>query len=277
MATLRCGKFALALDRPLIMGVVNVTPDSFSDGGLWFDAEQAAGHARRLVDEGADLLDIGGESSRPGAAPVSVEDELRRVLPVLQKLNGVGVPISVDTVKPEVMREAVRAGASMINDISALRAPCAMEAVAASDVGICLMHMQGEPRTMQKNPHYRDVVAEIREFLEGRVREAEKAGISRDRLVLDPGFGFGKTVAHNLALLKHLGSIAGLGLPVLAGLSRKSILGVITGNKVEDRLAASIAAALLAVSNGAKIVRVHDVKETKDALAVFNAVTSNER
>lgn len=277
MATLRCGKFALALDRPLIMGVVNVTPDSFSDGGLWFDAEQAAGHARRLVDEGADLLDIGGESSRPGAAPVSVEDELRRVLPVLEKLNGVGVPISVDTVKPEVMREAVRAGASMINDISALRAPCAMEAVAASDVGICLMHMQGEPRTMQKNPHYRDVVAEIREFLEGRVREAEKAGISRDRLVLDPGFGFGKTVAHNLALLKHLGSIAGLGLPVLAGLSRKSILGVITGNKVEDRLAASIAAALLAVSNGAKIVRVHDVKETKDALAVFNAVTSNER
>lgn len=277
MATLRCGKFALALDRPLIMGVVNVTPDSFSDGGLWFDAEQAAGHARRLVDEGADLLDIGGESSRPGAAPVSAEDELRRVLPVLEKLNGVGVPISVDTVKPEVMREAVRAGASMINDISALRAPCAMEAVVASDVGICLMHMQGEPRTMQKNPHYRDVVAEVREFLEGRVREAEKAGISRDRLVLDPGFGFGKTVAHNLALLKHLGSIAGLGLPVLAGLSRKSILGVITGNKVEDRLAASIAAALLAVSNGAKIVRVHDVKETKDALAVFNAVTSNER
>lgn len=272
---LRCGKFELSLSRPLIMGVVNVTPDSFSDGGLWISAEKAAEHALRLVKEGADILDVGGESSRPGALPVSVEDELRRVLPVLERLKGIEVPISVDTVKPEVMRQAIRAGASMINDINALLAPSAMEAVAGSGVGVCLMHMQGDPQTMQKNPQYKDVVAEVKAFLESRVREAEKAGISRERLVLDPGFGFGKTVVHNLALLRRLQSIASAGLPVLAGLSRKSILGVITGNQVEDRLPASIAAALIAVANGAKIVRVHDVKATRDALAVFNAVMSN--
>lgn len=258
------------------MGVVNVTPDSFSDGGLWLNAEKAAEHALGLVEEGADILDVGGESSRPGALPVSAEEELERVLPVLEKLKEIEVPISVDTVKPEVMRQEIRAGASMINDIGALRTPSAMEVVAGSDVGVCLMHMQGDPQSMQKDPQYGDVVAEVREFLERHAQEAEKAGISRDRLVLDPGFGFGKTVAHNLALLRHLNSIASLGLPVLAGLSRKSILGVITGNRVEDRLSGSIAAALLAVSNGAKIVRVHDVKATKDALAVFSAVQESE-
>lgn len=275
MPVLKCGKFTLALDRPLIMGVVNVTPDSFSDGGLWFAPQQAVEHAVSLIEEGADILDVGGESTRPGAAPVSAEQELARVLPVLEKLRDGSVPVSVDTWKPEVMREAIGAGASMINDVDALQAPGAMEAVARSDVAICLMHKQGDPQTMQKNPHYLDVVAEVTNFLEARVAEALRAGIARDRLVLDPGFGFGKSLAHNLTLLRNLDSLVRLGLPVLAGLSRKSMLGAITGNPVGDRLAASIAAALLAVSNGAKIVRVHDVKATKDALAVFNAVMSN--
>ncbi len=258
------------------MGIVNVTPDSFSDGGRHFDAARAIAHGRQLVEEGADLLDIGGESSRPGAQSVSAEEELRRVLPVIEALAGVGVPLSVDTVKPEVMRRAAAAGASVINDIAALQAPGALEAAAASDAAVCLMHMQGEPRTMQADPSYGDVVAEVRDFLAARVAAAQAAGIAAERIVVDPGFGFGKRLVHNLALLRHLGQFADLGACVLAGLSRKSMLGEITGRKVSQRDTASVAAALLAARNGARILRVHDVAATKDALAVWAAVENRE-
>ena len=224
------------------------------------------------ADAGADLLDLGAESSRPGALPVSADDELDRLLPVLDGLVGCGVPISVDTYKPEVMRAALRHGASMINDIYGLRMPGAVEAVAGSDCAICLMHMQGEPLTMQRQPAYGDVVAEVRLFLRRRVQAARAAGISDDRLLLDPGFGFGKTLQHNLELLRGLDRLAGDGLPVLAGLSRKSMLGAITGRPLGERLAASIAAAVLAVERGARILRVHDVTETRDALAVWQAM-----
>ena len=271
-ATLACGRFRLDLGRPLVMGVVNVTPDSFSDGGFYLDPVEAIAHARRLIDEGADLLDIGGESSRPGAPGVPADEESRRVLPVLRGLRDASVPLAVDTVKPEVMRAALAEGAAMINDISALRAPGALEAVAGSDAGVCLMHMQGEPRTMQKAPHYVDVVAEVGAFLRGRAAAAEAAGIARERIVVDPGFGFGKTPAHNLELLRRLRELAALGYPLLAGLSRKSTLGAITGRPPAERAAASVAAALLAVEGGARIVRVHDVAATKDALAVWSAV-----
>ena len=269
---LHCGRFRLPLDRPLVMGVVNVTPDSFFDGGRYADAREAIEHARRLVAEGADLLDIGGESSRPGAAPVAADEELARVLPVLEALADGPAPVSVDTTKPEVMRAALGCGAAMINDITAFRAPGALAAVVQSDAAVCLMHMQGEPRTMQASPVYGDVVAEVRDFLAARAQACVAAGIARERIVVDPGFGFGKTVAHNLALLAHLDGIAALGYPVLAGWSRKSSLGRITGKPAEDRLAASIAAALLAVQRGARILRVHDVAATRDALAVLNAV-----
>lgn len=254
------------------MGIVNVTPDSFSDGGRYFDAARAVAHGRQLVDEGADLLDIGGESSRPGAQSVPLDEELRRVLPVIEALAGVGVPLSVDTVKPEVMRRAVAAGASIINDIAALQAPDALEAAASSGAAVCLMHMQGEPRTMQADPSYGDVVAEVRDFLVRRVAAAQAAGIAAERIVVDPGFGFGKRLEHNLALLRHLGQFADLGACVLAGLSRKSMLGQITGRKVSDRDTASVAVALLAARNGARILRVHDVAATQDALAVWSAV-----
>jgi len=254
------------------MGVVNVTPDSFSDGGLYRDPARAAAHARRLADEGADLLDIGGESSRPGAQGVSADEELARVLPVLRELRDARVPVAVDTMKPDVMRAALAEGAAMINDINALRAPGAMEAVAASDAGVCLMHMRGEPRTMQENPGYGDVVAEVGAFLSERAAAAQAAGIARARIVIDPGFGFGKTPAHNLELLRRLRELAGLGYPLLAGLSRKSTLGGITGRPPAERAAASVAAALLAVEGGDRIVRVHDVAATKDALAVWSAV-----
>lgn len=269
---LHCGKFRLSLDRPLIMGIVNITPDSFSDGGRFFDASRAIEHGRRLVEEGADILDVGGESSRPGAEAVSAGEELRRVLPVIDALAPAGVPISVDTVKPEVMREAVAAGASIINDIAALQAPGALEAAAGMDAAVCLMHMRGEPRTMQQEPHYDDVVTEVRDFLAQRIEAARAAGIARERLIVDPGFGFGKLLAHNLALLRELERFAGLGACVLAGLSRKSMLGQITGRGVGGRMPASIAAALIAAQKGARILRVHDVAETRDALAVFNAV-----
>jgi dihydropteroate synthase len=270
---LRCGKFSLDLSRPLVMGVVNVTPDSFSDGGLYASAEQAVAHARRLIGEGADILDIGGESTRPGAAPVALDEERRRVLPVLQALAGCGVPLSVDTRKPEFMAEAVAAGASsMVNDVTALQAPAALAAVAKSSVAVCLMHMKGEPGTMQENPVYRDVVQEVREFLRARVAAAEQAGIARDRIVVDPGFGFGKTLEHNLALLRALGEFRSLGVALMAGLSRKAMLGRLTGREPRDRVHGSVAAALLAVQNGAQIVRVHDVAATRDALAVWNAV-----
>ena len=269
---LQCGALKLLLERPLVMGVVNVTPDSFSDGGLYASAEQAVAHARRLIGEGADILDIGGESTRPGAAPVALDEERRRVLPVLQALAGCGVPLSVDTRKPELMAEAVAAGASMVNDVTALQAPAALAAVAKSSVAVCLMHMKGEPGTMQENPVYRDVVQEVRDFLGARVAAAEQAGIARDRIVVDPGFGFGKTLEHNLALLRALGELRSLGVALMAGLSRKAMLGRLTGREPQDRVHGSVAAALLAVQNGAQIVRVHDVAATRDALAVWNAV-----
>jgi dihydropteroate synthase len=254
------------------MGVVNVTPDSFYDGGRHASTAAAIAHARRLADEGADLLDIGGESSRPGSDAVSLDDELARVLPVLDALRDLALPISVDTTKPAVMRAAIAAGASMINDITALAVPGALDAVAASDAAVCLMHMRGEPKTMQADPAYADVVAEVREFLLARAGACVAAGIARDRIAVDPGFGFGKTVEHNLALLRELGAIAALGFPVLAGWSRKSSLGRITGRGSEERLAASLAAALIAAQHGARIVRVHDVAATRDVLAVLAAV-----
>jgi dihydropteroate synthase len=269
---LRCGRFSLSLERPLVMGVVNVTPDSFSDGGRYLEPGMAVAHATRLVEEGADILDVGGESSRPGALPVSAADELERVLPVLDALRDAGLPLSIDTVKPEVMRAALDRGASMVNDVNALRAPGAAEAVAATGAAVCLMHMQGEPRTMQREPRYEDVVGEVGAYLGERAAAAQASGIGRDRIVLDPGFGFGKSVAHNLALLRDLFRLAGLGYPLMVGLSRKSTLGAITGRSSGERMPASIAAALLAVQRGARIVRVHDVAATRDALAVLAAV-----
>jgi dihydropteroate synthase len=253
------------------MGVVNVTPDSFSDGGKNLEPGAAIAHARRLVEEGADVVDIGAESSRPGAEAVSVEQELSRLMPVLEGLRDLPVPISVDTVKTEVMRAALGEGVAMINDISALRSPGALEAVAASDTAVCLVHMQGEPRTMQREPLYADMVAEVKGFLAERVAAAQAGGIARERIVIDPGFGFGKSVAHNFELLRNLRQFAETGLPVMAGWSRKSALGAVTGRDATERLAASIAAALLAVQHGAKIVRVHDVAATRDAFAVLEA------
>lgn len=254
------------------MGIVNMTDDSFSGDGVAADVPRAVAQALRLVEEGADILDIGGESSRPGAEPVPAAAELARVLPVIEALRGCGVPLSVDTAKPEVMREALAAGADMINDIDALRSPGALKAVAASDAAICLMHMQGEPRTMQADPRYGDVMDEVMAFLAARVAACEAAGIARERIVIDPGFGFGKTLAHNLALLRQLGRFAELDLPLLAGMSRKSMLGLITGRPVTERLHASVAAALLAAERGAAILRVHDVAATRDALAVLAAL-----
>jgi dihydropteroate synthase len=272
---LRCGRFNLALDTPLVMGIVNVTPDSFSDGGMRASPGLARDFALRLVEDGAHILDIGGESTRPGALPIDAQEELDRVLPVLEALTDCPVPISVDTYKPEVMRAAIAAGASMINDVRALRSPGALEAAAGTGVAVCLMHMQGEPRTMQDDPRYGDVVVEVKSFLAGRVRAAEEAGIARDRLVVDPGFGFGKRTEHNLDLLRGLDEIVGIGVPVLAGLSRKAILGQITRRPVADRVHASVAAALFAAMKGAAIVRVHDVRATRDALEVFNTLLAN--
>ncbi len=276
IAQLQCGRFRLALDRPLIMGVVNVTPDSFSDGGRFLDPAAAIAHAHKLIAEGADLVDLGAESSRPGAAAVvSADEELRRLLPVLQGLRDLPVPVSVDTIKPEVMRAALAEGAGMINDINALRSEGAVAAVAASDAAVCLMHMQGTPGTMQQHPIYGDVVAEVKAFLQERIEAARSAGIALERIVIDPGFGFGKTLEHNLELLRHLREFDALGAPLLAGWSRKSSLGKITGKPADDRLAASVAAALIAAQNGARILRVHDVAATRDALAVLQAVTSS--
>ncbi len=259
------------------MGIVNLTPDSFSGDGLGNDVQRAIAHARRQVEEGADILDIGAESSRPGAPPTSLDDELQRLLPVLRELSAWNLPVSVDTYKPPVMQAALEAGASMINDITGLADSRAMSVIAGSDCAICLMHMQGEPRTMQQNPVYSEVVPDIRSYLQERVRTCRQAGIDRERIILDPGFCFGKTLEHNLALLRHLGEASVDGLPVLAGLSRKSMLGVITGQPVEHRLAASLAAAVLAVQGGAKIIRVHDVAPTRDALAVLQAFGGNNK
>ena len=269
---LHCGQFKLDLSRPRVMGIVNVTPDSFSDGGQHLQRDAAIAHAQRLFEEGADILDIGGESTRPGALPVGVQEELDRVLPIIESLHGLPVPVSVDTCKPEVMQAAIAAGAHMINDINALQDAAALDAVAASSVAVCLMHKQGTPQTMQQQPQYQDPVAEIGGFLRARIAAAEAAGIERTRIVIDPGFGFGKTLAHNLDLLRHLDNLCQLGVPVLAGLSRKSMLGAITGRDVGHRLSASVAAALIAVQRGAAIVRVHDVRETVDALKILDAV-----
>ena len=269
---LRCGAFALNLSRPLVMGVVNITPDSFSDGGKFLAANAAIDHGLQLIEEGADILDIGGESTRPGAEPVNIDEELRRVLPIIQAMQGKNVPISIDTMKPEVMKAAIQAGVSMVNDVNALRADGALEVCAESNVGVCLMHMQGSPRTMQLEPSYSDVVAEVKTFLLDRAQACERAGIARDRIVIDPGFGFGKNREHNLTLLRRLKEFRELGYAVLAGLSRKSVLGKITGQEVVSRVPASVAAALLAAQNGAQIVRVHDVRATKDALAILHAV-----
>ena len=272
MTMLRCGPHALDLTRPRVMGILNVTPDSFSDGGRFFDRERALDHARRMLADGADLIDVGGESTRPGAAPVDEAGELARVIPVIDELAREGALVSVDTMKPAVMRAAVAAGAAMINDVNALRLPGALEAAASTDAAVCLMHMQGEPRTMQDAPSYDDVVAEVRDFLVERAQSCEAEGIARDRIVLDPGFGFGKTLAHNLALVRALPELVAIGYPVLAGLSRKSSLGTITGRPGSERLAASLAAALAAIARGASIVRVHDVRETVDALKVWTAI-----
>jgi len=271
---LRCGRYRLDLSRPLIMGIVNVTPDSFSDGGLHARADAAVAHARALLAAGADILDIGGESTRPGAEPVPLREELDRVLPVIAALAGEGVPLSIDTYKPEVMRAAVDAGASMINDVFGLRQPGALQAAAQTDAAVCLMHMQGTPQTMQADPSYSDVVAEIAGFLADRAAACEAAGIARDRIVVDPGFGFGKTTAHNISLLRGLRQIAATtGLPLLAGLSRKSVLGrITTREKATERVAASVASALIAVQNGARILRVHDVDATLDMVRVWQAL-----
>ena len=276
MRTLHAGSFRLSLARPLIMGIVNVTPDSFSDGGRFASTQAAVEHGLRLVEEGASLLDIGGESTRPGAAPVSVEEEKQRVLPVIAALAAAGHVVSVDTRKPEVMRTALDAGAVMVNDVTALRAPGALDIVARSDAAVCLMHMQGEPQTMQHTPTYQHVVQEVQTFLRDRVDACVASGISPSRIVIDPGFGFGKTLAHNLALLKNMAQLAVGEVPLMAGMSRKSMLGAISGRATGEREYAGVAAHLWAVAQGALLLRVHDVAAMRDALAVWNAVKENE-
>jgi dihydropteroate synthase len=269
---LECGPHRIELDRPVVMGVLNVTPDSFSDGGRYLGLPAALARGQRLAEEGAAILDVGGESTRPGAAPVAEDEELRRVIPVVEELAArIAVPISVDTRKPGVMRRALAAGASMVNDVGALTAPGAVEAVAESGAAACLMHMRGEPATMQADPRYADVVGEVRGFLQARVAACVAAGVPRSRLVIDPGFGFGKALEHNLALLAGLPALAADGLPVLAGLSRKRMIGALTGRDGADRLAGSLAAAVIAAIRGARIIRAHDVRETVDALAVVAA------
>jgi dihydropteroate synthase len=274
---LHCARFRLDLSTPVVMGVLNVTPDSFSDGGRFAGLPEALERARQMVEEGAALVDVGGESTRPGADPVPANEELRRVIPVIERLAAdLAVPVSVDTRKPEVMRAALAAGAAVVNDVAALSAAGAIEAVAASGAAVCLMHMQGEPRTMQQAPRYDDVVGEVRAFLRDRVRRCLEAGIGHERIVVDPGFGFGKTLAHNLDLLRGLPRIAADGSPVLVGLSRKRMVGQLTGRETGDRLAGSLALAVLAAINGARIVRAHDVGPTVDALRVAAAATGRE-
>ena len=269
---------ALRSGRPLVCGILNVTPDSFSDGGRFVDHELAVAHGVNLADEGADVIDIGGESTRPGAERVTVDEELNRVIPVVQGLASVtDVPLSIDTSRPEVMREAVRAGASMINDVRALRSPGALPAAAELGVPVCLMHMQGEPGTMQDRPSYRDVVFEVRAFLADRMRAELLAGVDPDLIVVDPGFGFGKTLEHNLTLLVELRHLATLRTPIMVGLSRKGMIGAITGRPVGQRLAGSVAAAVIAVQQGATVLRVHDVSATRDALALLAATGIDTR
>jgi dihydropteroate synthase len=265
-----------ARSRPLVMGVLNVTPDSFSDGGQFQSLELALSRAEQMIADGVDIIDIGGESSRPGAQSLPLDEELRRVMPILYALRDCGKPLSIDTYKPDVMREAIAAGADMINDINGFRATGSLSAVKESDCALCIMHMLNDPQRMQDKPEYDDVVGEITAFLQERAAQAELAGIDRRRLCIDPGFGFGKTLQHNLELLKNVRKMqAAVDLPLLAGLSRKSMIGAITGKPVERRLAGSLAAALAAAAQGATIVRVHDVAETVDALEVWQAATQS--
>ena len=274
--TLDCNGRPLVLDRPRVMGIVNVTPDSFSDGGAHDNVDAAVAHGLRLAAEGADILDVGGESTRPGAEPVGVEEELRRVIPVIERLaRECPLPISVDSSKPEVMRAAVAAGAGMLNDVHALRGEGALDAAASLATPVVLMHMQGEPRSMQAEPHYEDVVSEVFRFLAERIFAAEMAGIDKKRIVVDPGFGFGKNRDHNLALLAQLRRFEELGVPVLAGLSRKKTIGELTGRSdPRERVHGSVAAHLIAAQHGARLLRVHDVAATVDALQVWNAVAA---
>jgi dihydropteroate synthase len=270
---LRCGSQVLELGTPQVMGVLNTTPDSFSDGGRYAGTDEAVAHGLRMAAEGAAIIDVGGESTRPGAASVSAAEECARVVPVIERLRSeCPAIISVDTSKPEVMQAAAAAGAGLINDVRALRTPGALAVAQASGCAVCLMHMQGEPATMQQAPHYQDVAAEVREFLAARLAAARAAGIAQDRLLIDPGFGFGKTMAHNLALLRQLDRLCSLGVPVLVGLSRKSMIGTLTGRAAGERVHGSVALAVLAVTRGARIVRAHDVAATVDALKVTAAV-----
>ena len=273
-----CGRFRFPLGqknaKPLVMGILNVTPDSFSDGGRYVSLDSALSHAEQMIEEGVDIIDIGGESSRPGATPLSLQEEMDRVIPVIYALRDCGRPLSIDTYKPEIMREAILAGADMINDIQGFQNPNSHSLLAESEVALCVMHMQNNPSTMQTRPEYANVVGDVKDFLLKQVNQLFAAGIDASRICIDPGFGFGKTLHHNVSLLENIESLsAELGLPVLAGLSRKSMLGQITGKPVEKRLGASLAAALVAIHQGARIVRVHDVSETVDAIAVWRAVS----
>lgn len=275
-AIFHCGSFEFTLKRPLIMGIVNVTPDSFSDGGQFAATTEALARARQLINEGADIIDIGGESTRPGAQSVNLDLELQRVLPVLEGLSGCGAALSVDTQKAGVMTAAIAAGADMFNDVNAFQAEGAMEAIAAHNVGLCVMHKKGDPLSMQAQPLYDDVVTEVKSFFNKRLAALTSYGVAQNRIVLDPGFGFGKTLAHNVTLLRHLQQFLELNAPIMVGLSRKSMLGKITGAEVGERLPASISAAILAIQNGATIVRVHDVAATKQALQILAAVDLHE-
>jgi len=270
---LRCGEHTLDLSTPCVMGILNVTPDSFSDGGDFFSIDRALAHAEQMVEEGAAIIDVGGESTRPGAEAVSESAEIDRVVPVIEALSTrVEVPLSVDTSKPAVMLAAAAAGAGLINDVGALRAPHALEAAVQTGLPVCLMHMQGRPRTMQRDPRYDDVVGDVSAFLRERIEACEQAGIPGERLLVDPGFGFGKTLAHNLTLLARLDAFAELGRPILVGVSRKSMLGTLTGHDVRGRVAAGVAAAMIALERGAAIIRTHDVLATRDAIRVHSAV-----
>ena len=271
-----CGDHRLDLSRPRVMGILNITPDSFSDGGAHFDHEQALAHARQMLADGADVIDVGGESTRPGARPVREKDEIERVLPVIEALARDGAIVGIDTMKTGVMRAALAAGATFVNDVRALQARGALDVVAPSGAAVCLMHMQGTPRTMQKAPAYDDVVREVRDFLVARALVCEAAGIAHERIAIDPGFGFGKTREHNLSLVRALPVFAATGYPVLAGLSRKGTLGEITGRAVAERVAGSVAAALAAAARGALLLRVHDVRETVDALKVWHAFAGRD-
>jgi dihydropteroate synthase len=268
----QCGSYSLNLAQPIVMGILNVTTDSFSDGGLFVDTHKAVDHALLMQADGAAIIDIGGESTRPGASAVSEQDELARVIPIVEALASRNIVVSVDTQKPAVMREAIAAGAAIINDVNALQAPGAMQTCAAAAVGVCLMHRQGTASTMQVAPHYQDVVDEVAAFLVDRAAACKAHGISAERIAIDQGYGFGKTIEHNLSLLRAIPQFAQLGYPLLAGVSRKSLFNALLGREVQDRLAGSLATAVLAAQAGAKILRVHDVKETVDALKMLNYI-----